>query len=90
MVTEADLASEKVILGEIARLYPEDKILSEESGLSHIDRTVGSHIWIVDPLDGTTNFSNHYPFFCVSIAWGFYGFWQDSHCLGRGLRPRAR
>ena len=67
VVTEADLASEKVIHDNILKYFPNDTILSEESG-----RTpgTGSHVWIVDPLDGTTNYSNGYPFFCISIARG--------------------
>lgn len=68
LVTEADLASEKVILEQIRRYFPDDLILSEEAGLSSSDRKAGSHIWIVDPLDGTTNYANGYPFFCISMA----------------------
>ena len=68
IVTEADLASEKLIIDAILASFPQDKIYAEESGLSSSDREPGSYIWIIDPLDGTTNFSNHYPFFCISIA----------------------
>ena len=69
-VTDADLASEKLILDRIRARFPDDKIYSEEAGLSSPDRTPGSAIWIIDPLDGTTNFANRYDFFCVSIARG--------------------
>lgn len=67
LVTEADLASEKVIHDNISKYFPHDTILSEESG-----RTTGNgpFVWIVDPLDGTTNYANGYPFFCISIARG--------------------
>jgi myo-inositol-1(or 4)-monophosphatase len=47
-----------------------DLVLSEESGQSGPNRRPGRYIWIVDPLDGTTNFANSYPIFCVSIARG--------------------
>ena len=72
LVTAADLASEKTILSMINEKYPEDKVFSEEAGLSSADRTPGSKIWIIDPLDGTTNFANKYPFFCISIARGTF------------------
>jgi len=70
LVTEADLASEKVILDRLRRYFPGDKIYSEEAGLSSQDRTPGSYIWVVDPLDGTTNYANGYPFYCISIGRG--------------------
>lgn len=66
------MASERLIIGEIKKYYPEDKILSEESGLSSGDRSPGSYIWVIDPLDGTTNFANGYPFFSVSVARGVF------------------
>lgn len=71
LVTDADFASEKAILAEISTYYPNDLVLAEESGLSGDSRgdiPEGSYVWIIDPLDGTTNFANHYPFFCISIA----------------------
>jgi myo-inositol-1(or 4)-monophosphatase len=69
-VTDADLASERVILERIRATYPGDLVLSEEAGMSAGDRTPGRHIWVVDPLDGTTNFANAYPFYCISICRG--------------------
>ena len=77
LVTDADLASEQVILDCLRQKRPHDKIFSEEAGLSSADRSPGSAIWIVDPLDGTTNFSNNYPFFCVSIGLGIFD--NDGH-----------
>lgn len=68
LVTDADLASEKVIIETLRKKFPSDIIYSEEAGLSSAERLPGGRIWIIDPLDGTTNFSNNYPFFCVSIA----------------------
>jgi len=68
LVTDADLASEKSIIDNITRLFPDDLILSEEAGWSNLTREEGQYIWVIDPLDGTTNFANSYPFYCVSIA----------------------
>jgi myo-inositol-1(or 4)-monophosphatase len=69
LVTEADLASEKLIIERIRSYYPKHSILAEESGdtVVFID---GSHRWkwIIDPLDGTTNFAHGYPCFCVTLA----------------------
>ncbi len=70
IVTAADLASEKVIIDRIHRYFPDDLIYSEEAGLSSKSRAPGSYIWVIDPLDGTTNFANGYPFYCVSIGRG--------------------
>ncbi len=70
LVTDADLASEKLILEAIKLSFPDDIILSEEAGLNSSKVSHGESIWIIDPLDGTTNFANSYPFFCVSIARG--------------------
>jgi myo-inositol-1(or 4)-monophosphatase len=66
LVTEADLASEKEVLSILARRFPEASILAEESGA--IGKT-GSSRFIVDPLDGTTNFAHGYPVFAVSIGY---------------------
>ena len=65
LVTEADLAAEKAILDTIRENFPKDNILSEEAG-GH--RAVSGRTWLVDPLDGTTNFAHGFPFFAVSIA----------------------
>ena len=68
LVTEADLASERSILSNISQMFPGEKVLSEEEN-SRLDvRHEGDWVWVVDPLDGTTNFANNYPFYCVSIA----------------------
>ena len=63
-VTEVDHAAEQEIIGIIRRHYPQHAFLAEESG-----RT-GEHdtLWIIDPLDGTTNFLHGFPVFAVSIA----------------------
>lgn len=66
VVTDADRKSERLILDHIARLYPHHSILSEESGAHESDNA--HRRWIIDPLDGTTNFSQGLPLFSVSIA----------------------
>ena len=70
LVTEADLAAEKLIIERIQSYYPRHAILAEESGASNGSETgaVVEWKWIIDPLDGTTNYAHGYPCFCVSIA----------------------
>lgn len=69
MVTEADIACDQLIVGRIKELFPEDAILSEEQGVQPIEESRSSgYEWIIDPLDGTTNFSIGHPIFAVSIA----------------------
>ncbi len=64
LVTDADKASEAAVLGFLRERHPHHSVLAEESGASG----AGSHRWIVDPLDGTTNYTHHLPHFCVSVA----------------------
>ena len=71
LVTEADLASEKLIIERIKTHYPRHSILAEESGATDGIKMVAGQTdwrWIVDPLDGTTNYAHGYPCFCVSIG----------------------
>ncbi len=70
LVTDADLASENKILEIIKNEFPEDHFLAEESN-THSELPDG-RVWIIDPIDGTTNFSHGFPPFCVSI-----GFWEN-------------
>lgn len=65
IVTAADKASEAIIVKSIKHLYPSHSILSEEMGAENHD---GEYRWIIDPLDGTTNFSAGIPIFAVSIG----------------------
>jgi myo-inositol-1(or 4)-monophosphatase len=66
LVTEADLASEALIVERIKSYYPKHAILAEESGVTEV---VGAEYkWIIDPLDGTTNYAHGYPCFAVNIA----------------------
>jgi myo-inositol-1(or 4)-monophosphatase len=64
LVTDADHASEKVMLELLRQRFPEHAVLAEESGGS----TGNGFRWILDPLDGTTNYSHRVPHFCVSVA----------------------
>jgi len=65
LVTEADKRSEQIIIDAIARRYPDHRILAEEGTSTGGN---GAYRWIVDPLDGTTNFAHQYPLYCVSLA----------------------
>jgi myo-inositol-1(or 4)-monophosphatase len=65
LVTDVDKASEKLIIEVIRADFPDDEILAEESGAS---KEKSKRRWLIDPVDGTTNFAHSYPFFCVSIA----------------------
>ncbi|WP_310611794.1 inositol monophosphatase family protein [Limnohabitans sp.] len=66
-VTEVDQNSERVIIETLLTAYPDHGILAEESGSTHGNPNA-DHIWIIDPLDGTTNFIHGFPYYCVSIA----------------------
>lgn len=75
LVTEFDRRSDAFILAQLSQNFPGEAILSEESGL---DTTSSDYVWIVDPLDGTTNFTHSFPVFSVSIGLTF----QDQPVLG--------
>ncbi|MGA9914626.1 inositol monophosphatase family protein [Paraburkholderia sp.] len=64
-VTEVDKASEAAIIDTLTTAYPDHAILAEESGQSDNE---SEYQWIIDPLDGTTNFIHGFPYYCVSIA----------------------
>lgn len=65
IVTEADKGSERIILDTLHASYPDHAILSEESGDDHRQAT---HQWVIDPLDGTVNYSAGIANYCISIA----------------------
>ena len=67
LVTQADRASEDLIVGELRRRFPDHEILAEEGG-GRRAMPDGRVLWIVDPLDGTTNFAHGLPIWSVSIA----------------------
>ncbi|MGB3615970.1 MAG: inositol monophosphatase family protein [Elainellaceae cyanobacterium] len=72
LVTEADRASEAVVLDVLRRRLPEHAILAEESGDSG-DPEQTPYLWAIDPLDGTTNYTHNYPFYAVSIGLLIHG-----------------
>lgn len=65
IVTAADKAAEKLVISHIRETYPDHSILSEESGTEAHD---GEYRWVIDPLDGTTNFSQGLPLYSISIG----------------------
>ena len=71
-VTEVDQASEEAIIQTLLGAYPDHGILAEESGQEH-GNAQSDFIWIIDPLDGTTNFIHGFPYYCVSIAMQYRG-----------------
>jgi myo-inositol-1(or 4)-monophosphatase len=70
LLTDADLASEKKIIEVIKSAFPEDGFVAEES--STATELPAGRNWIIDPIDGTTNFAHGFPPYCVSIA-----LWED-------------
>jgi myo-inositol-1(or 4)-monophosphatase len=70
IVTEVDIKCQERIIEMISGRYPDDLIIAEEKeNFFH----GGKNTWIVDPLDGTTNYAHSYPFFCTSIAYEIGG-----------------
>ncbi|MBU1164824.1 inositol monophosphatase [Patescibacteria group bacterium] len=70
VVTQADLKSDKIITSAIQKKFPSHQIISEESKPK---KTKSDYQWIIDPIDGTTNFILGLPLFCVMIALSYKG-----------------
>lgn len=72
LATQADVLSEAYVMKEIKKHFPKHKILSEEDAFTRELKMEGvkedEYLWLIDPLDGTNNFINRVPFFCVSLA----------------------
>ncbi len=70
LVTDVDRRAEELILGRLRERYPGDGLLAEESGAAEAAGGPGqdARTWVVDPLDGTINYANGIPIYCVSIA----------------------
>lgn len=66
LLTDADLAAEKKILSIIREAFPDDQVLAEET--AHQQILPEERTWLIDPIDGTTNFAHGFPIYCVSIA----------------------
>ncbi|MCC7516709.1 MAG: inositol monophosphatase [Pseudomonadales bacterium] len=69
-VTEVDQAAEEIIIRLLQKTYPDHGFLAEESGSSNTD---ADYVWIIDPLDGTTNFIRGIPHYAISIACQYQG-----------------
>jgi myo-inositol-1(or 4)-monophosphatase len=67
-VTEIDKAAELAIIDVLKNAYPDHAVLAEESGASTNLHDETENVWIIDPIDGTTNFIHGFPQYCVSIA----------------------
>ena len=67
-VTDVDQASEQAIVETLLKAYPDHAILGEESGATANLNDESEFVWIIDPIDGTTNFLHGYPNYCISIA----------------------
>jgi myo-inositol-1(or 4)-monophosphatase len=65
LVTETDIAAEKTILGVVRKRFPDHAVLSEETAGGKIGQ---DYTWVIDPLDGTSNYTHRVPIFAVSIA----------------------
>jgi myo-inositol-1(or 4)-monophosphatase len=71
LVTDADRAAEDAIVNAIRRSFPDHRVLAEERGA--VDPGESPYQWVIDPLDGTTNFAHGFPFYAVSIALEYAG-----------------
>jgi len=80
LVTVADTRSEEIIIETIRKAFPDHAILAEESGLN---QGQADHMWIIDPLDGTTNFAHNLDLFSISVAFAF----KQEIVLGIVLSP---
>ena len=87
VVTEVDHLCEALVMEAVRARYPDDAFYAEEIGeVAAAGEAKSGRVWIVDPLDGTINYANGIPFFCISIALVADG----RPVVGRRLRPHAR
>jgi myo-inositol-1(or 4)-monophosphatase len=80
LVTEVDRLAERAIIGSIKKRFPGHSFLAEETGMSQQE---SEFLWIIDPLDGTTNYAHGFPVYCVSIGLHYL----DSVILGVVYNP---
>src|SRR5215217_867510 len=71
LVTDADRAAEQCVIRHLASRFPSHRFLAEERGNVHEGHS--PYLWIIDPLDGTTNFAHGFPAYCVSIGLEYHG-----------------
>jgi myo-inositol-1(or 4)-monophosphatase len=82
LVTEWDFKSQEIMISKLQSYFPDFDFLVEESG---IERRDSPYCWVLDPLDGTTNFVHGFPFYCVSLALIF----KDIPLLGIVYNPEV-
>ncbi len=80
LVTQADIASQKIILDLIRKHFPAHDYLAEENG---VKKTGSDYVWVIDPIDGTTNFAHTFPQSGISIAL----FYKNEPVLGGVTNP---
>jgi myo-inositol-1(or 4)-monophosphatase len=71
LVTDADHAAEQCVIDRLRRHFPTHRFLAEERG--RVEQSPSPYLWVIDPLDGTTNFAHGYPAYCVSIGLEYQG-----------------
>lgn len=71
LVTDADHAAEQCVIDRLKALFPAHRFLAEEQG--RLEEAQSPYLWVIDPLDGTTNFAHGYPAYCVSIGLEYEG-----------------
>lgn len=73
-VTEADFASERFLIKKLQEVFPRAGFLAEESGMSVANGgEKGDYQWVIDPLDGTSNFAHRFPYFAISVGLTYKG-----------------
>jgi myo-inositol-1(or 4)-monophosphatase len=68
LVTEADLAAQEIVRKTVMEAFPSHRFVGEEDAVGLVAESESAYRWIVDPLDGTTNYVHQVPFFCTSLA----------------------
>jgi len=71
LVTDADHAAEQCVIDRIRKHFPTHRFLAEERG--RVEQSPSPYLWVIDPLDGTTNFAHGYPAYCVSVGLEYQG-----------------
>ncbi len=83
LVTDVDQKSEAFIVGRLRKEFPDHQIMAEEGSLS---KSPSPYRWLIDPLDGTTNYAHGFPFFCVSLGLQY----KEETVLGFVYAPMLR
>lgn len=84
IVTQADIEIEKFLMQKLHELLPEAGFFAEETGV--VGKVESQYTWVIDPLDGTSNFYHHIPYFCISIALTY----QDQPLIGVIYAPYTK